>query len=100
MPSSRRVLPRPDETEPNERLPTQVKLGRITLLDVLHAVELKPSIGVHTPNLECPLGAVLGEPRQAVLDEAEGCAFRSIVNAQFGHREHIFRDREHRFRPS
>ncbi len=47
---------------------------RITLLDVLHAVELKPSIGVHTPNPECPLGAVLGEPLQAVLDDAEGAS--------------------------
>ena len=47
---------------------------RITLLDVLHAVELKPSIGVHTPNPKCPLGAILGEPLQAVLDEADEAA--------------------------
>ena len=47
---------------------------RITLLDVLHAVELKPSIGVHTPNPECPLGAILGEPLQGVLDEAEAAS--------------------------
>ncbi len=52
---------------------------RITLLDVLHAVELKPSTGVHTPNPECPLGAILGEPLQAVLEEAEQAAERVLA---------------------
>ena len=52
---------------------------RITLLDVLHAVELKPSIGVHTPNPECPLGAILCEPLQEVLDEAQEAAERVLA---------------------
>lgn len=51
---------------------------QVTLLDVLHAVELKPTIGVHRPNPECPLGAILGEPLQAVLDEAEQAAERIL----------------------
>lgn len=46
----------------------------ITLLDVLHAVELKPSSGVHTPNPDCPLGAVLDRPLSTVLREAERAA--------------------------
>ncbi len=54
---------------------------QITLLDVLQAVELKPSIGVHTPNPECPLGAILGEPLQAVLDEAEGAAEQVLAES-------------------
>ena len=44
---------------------------RITLLEVLHAVELKPATGVHRPNRECPLGAVIDAPLAAVLAEAD-----------------------------
>jgi len=44
---------------------------RITLLDVYRAVKLKSNIGVHTPNPECPMGAIIAEPLQAVLDETE-----------------------------
>lgn len=44
---------------------------RITLLQVLRAVELKPATGVHRPNPECPLGAVIDEPLAAVLAEAD-----------------------------
>ncbi len=51
---------------------------RISLLDVLLAVELKPSSGVHTPNPECPLGAVLEEPLCAVLTEAEKASQRVL----------------------
>ena len=43
---------------------------KITLLDILLAVELKPATGVHSPNSECPLGAVLEEPLSAILAEA------------------------------
>jgi len=53
---------------------------RISLLDVLQAVELKPPSGVHTPNPECPLGAVLDEPLAAVLDEAEDAAERVLAH--------------------
>ena len=52
---------------------------RITLLDVLRAVELKPAVGVHTPNPECPLGAILGEPLQALLDEADRARERVLA---------------------
>ena len=47
---------------------------RITLLEVLHAVDLKPATGVHRPNPECPLGAVIDEPLAAVLAEADQAA--------------------------
>lgn len=43
----------------------------INLLEVRQAVELKPSSGVHTPNPECTLGSVLGEPLGQVLREAD-----------------------------
>lgn len=52
---------------------------RISLLDVLRAVELKPSSGVHAPNPECPLGAVLDEPLCAVLGEAERASERVLA---------------------
>ena len=44
---------------------------RITLLDVYQAVKLKSNIGVHKPNPECPMGAVIDGPLQAGLDESE-----------------------------
>ena len=44
---------------------------QITLLDVYQAVKLKSNIGVHTPNPECPMGAIIREPLQVVLDETE-----------------------------
>lgn len=52
---------------------------RITLMDVLQAVELKPSSSVHAPNPECPLGAVLDEPLSAVLGEAEKASQRVLA---------------------
>lgn len=52
---------------------------QITLLDVLHAVELKPSSGVHTPNPSCPLGAVLDRPLRTVLREAEKASERVLA---------------------
>ena len=48
-----------------------VKPDRITLLDAYRAVKLKQRVGIHSPNPECPLGAILSEPLQAVLDETE-----------------------------
>ena len=51
---------------------------RITLLDVYQAVKLKSMIGVHTPNPECPMGAIIGEPLQAVLDETEEAVNRVL----------------------
>ena len=47
---------------------------RITLLEVLHAVELKPATGVHRPNRKCPLGAVIDAPLAAVFAEADQAA--------------------------
>lgn len=47
---------------------------RITLLEVLHAVELKPATGVHHPNPKCPLGAVIDVPLAALLAEADQAA--------------------------
>lgn len=51
----------------------------ITLLDVLRAVSLKPSSGIHVPNPECPLGAVLEEPLRSVLREAEKARERVLA---------------------
>ena len=44
---------------------------KITLLDVYQAVELKSNVGVHVPNPKCPMGAIISEPLQAILDETE-----------------------------
>ena len=52
---------------------------QIRLLDVLRAVELKPAVGVHTPNPECPLGAILEDPLQEVLDAAEAASERVLA---------------------
>jgi len=52
---------------------------QITLLDVLRAVELKPSSRVHVPNPKCPLGAVLEEPLGSVLQEAEKASERVLT---------------------
>lgn len=44
---------------------------KVDLLQVLRAVELRPSTGVHSPNPKCPLGAVLAQPLGKVLQGAE-----------------------------
>ena len=51
---------------------------QITLLDVYQAVKLKSNVGVHTPNPECPMGAVIGGPLQAILDETEEAVNRVL----------------------
>lgn len=51
----------------------------IVLLDVLEAVELRPASGVHAPNPECPLGAVLEEPLNSVMREAEDAGERVLA---------------------
>lgn len=43
----------------------------ITLLDVYQAVKLKSKVGVHTPNPKCPMGAIIAEPLQDLLNETE-----------------------------
>jgi Rrf2 family protein len=53
---------------------------RISLLEVLRAVEVKSSISVHEPNPECPLGAILGGPLGIVLAEAEEAAERVLAS--------------------
>lgn len=53
--------------------------GRISLLEVLEALEIRSTLAVHTPNPECPLGAVLGEPLAAVLEEADAAARRVLA---------------------
>jgi Rrf2 family protein len=50
----------------------------ITLLEVHRAVGVRPSVAVHAPNPECPLGAVVGEPLQTVLDQATTAADRVL----------------------
>jgi Rrf2 family protein len=53
---------------------------RVSLLDVLRAVEVSASLSVHEPNPECPLGAILGGPLRAVLDDAEEAAERVLAS--------------------
>lgn len=53
--------------------------SRIPLLEVLEALEIRSTLAVHTPNPECPLGAVLGEPLAAVLEEADEAARRVLA---------------------
>lgn len=58
--------------------------SQITLLEVYRAVKLKSNIGVHAANPECPMGAVIGEPLQSVLDETEQAVDRVLANKTIG----------------
>ena len=56
----------------------------ITLLDVYEAVKLKSHLGVHVSNPKCPMGAVIGDPLQAILDEPEE-AVRNVLSYRCRH---------------
>ena len=51
---------------------------QITLLAVYQAVKLKSNVGVHTPNPECPMGAVIGDPLREILDETESAVSKVL----------------------
>lgn len=66
---------------------------RITLLEVYEAVNLKPKLSVHHPNAKCPLGAVLEEPLQAILDETDAASERVLSQKTIGELAELTRKR-------